>query len=192
MSPPNFWPITTITEKCDDLQITCENTIPKSRGWGHFATCSSSHWNSQWHVGNPGGDSNWLGSHEIECYNTCAWNLNFMFASVLSITLRVFLSRIGSERMSWSWGILSEPASDLTLALDHGTSSLRWDVCEHNHLAWIEIPFSSRNCVNPPRQKALRVMGTTEANMKSKIYGLQTAMKDTVSQCIHIWALMDQ
>ena len=108
------------------------------------------------------------------------WNLNFVFASVVSVTLRVFLSRIGSEQMSWSWGILGEPASDLTLALGHGTSSLRWDVCEHNHLEWREIPFSSRNCVHPRRQKTLRVTGTTEANMKFKIHGLQTAMKDTV------------
>ena len=109
------------------------------------------------------------------------WIFNFMFASVVSVTLRVFLSRIGSEWMSWSWGILSEPASNLTLALDHGTSSLWWDVCEHNHVACREMPFSSRNCVNSLRQKTLRVTGTTEANMKFKIHGLQTAMKDTVS-----------
>ena len=47
------------------------------------------------------------------------WILNFVFASAVSVTLRVFLSRIGSEWTSWSWGILSEPASDLTPALDH-------------------------------------------------------------------------
>ena len=75
-------------------------------------------------------------------------NCEFCVCICCSCYPQGFLSHIGPERMSWSWVCLwphSSPWQGLTGGLTHGTSSLWWNVCKHNHLAWREIPFSSRN-----------------------------------------------